>query len=106
MNKESEEYTDEIRLSLGKTKKFPTDYIFISALVLVAIVAAISAVVHTNRVIARKASFVNCSNYQTQLEAQTAYHAAMTSGDPVQVKLYKRLDGRDHDGIACESLTK
>lgn len=74
-----------------------------------AIVVAFVIVVHTNRVIAKKASHVTCSMFLSyphpQEAAQFALNTARQSNDPSQWMIYRGLDA-NKDGIACEDLPK
>lgn len=72
---------------------------------IISIIGGFASVWHTNKVIARRASLVSCSAFQTQQEAQRAYNEARLSGDPIQFKVYRHLDA-NHNGIACQNLPK
>lgn len=99
-------HNEFVAKGVDKLVKYKVNTNFVLSIVTVfAILIAFIIVVHSNRVIARKASHVTCSSFASQEAAQMALKAARQSGDPTQWRIYKGLDA-NKDGIACNDLSK
>lgn len=104
MDQDTQNYIQEVKIALKKSHDYDSR-LGLGLIILIAVATSFTMVIHSDRVIARKASLVTCSAFSTQEIAQRVYDEARLSEDPTQYRIYKGLD-RDNNGIACQDLPR